>query len=852
MNPSSTYDEPPTTTFGGWSKYCSKVASFEVTKVGKPLLGRVNPRVVEATFTIDLSLYNDNIRREWDNWDDANLYLLNVNGTKVDNSVPATNLRQLGVERVRGCKVTSVTDNDGNELTNQWGSNPIIASSPIRNIKVNLDTTQFYMDEKTNKLDVYKEFNVVMRRDPVNNNAPPFLQTLNSISQTTSALPRWLEPTFLGFGNPEDAWGGGEKMKRWAETTPGVPKPTDSIDFGTCFQDDKHIKESFPSHKVTFTGQGQGSKLKFDEKTVFVTHYEPTTDTKSTPRFTPVQVEAIKSGINPGLTLVVGPPGTGKTDTAVAIITNLVRSYPNQRILMVTHSNAALNDLFEKIVATNIVDERYMIRLGGGEKQLNVDSTHDFTKRGRVAYTLARRELLLKDVQLLSESLYVGSKNDRGPNGESSYTCETAELFNKHHVIARIQLYYSNGTDAPFPFEKYCELKGETEPTGEEATKAYFDKLQELFDELKDFRAFELLRGGGKRSEYLLTKQAKIVACTVTHAGLARDQLINLGFKYDSVVVEEAGQQLEVETFIPLLLQKDPTRLKRICLFGDHNQLPPILKDRDLAEKGNFSQSFFARMISLGIKSFTLDSQGRARPEIAALYEWRYGGLKPLPNTSEGAYLKANGGLLHNTQFVNVADYEGRGENCPTPYFYQNLGEAEYVVAMFQYMVLIGYDPKKITILTTYNGQKALVEDVLRARCNNVLFRFLPQVFTVDKYQGQQNDIILLSLVRTERVGHLRDVRRLVVALSRSRLGLYIFGREELFKEVKELEPAFSQMWEKGTELKLVKGEGAGTDRDCGNVNVKGDKLHVCKGLTDLGQIVGGLQAMALQGVQTS
>ena len=104
----------------------------------------------------------------------------------------------------------------------------------------------------------------------------------------------------------------------------------------------------------------------------------------------------------------------------------------------------------------------------------------------------------------------------------------------------------------------------------------------------------------------------------------------------------------------------------------------------------------------------------------------------------------------------------------------------------------------------------------------------------------------------TERVGHLRDVRRLVVALSRSRLGLYIFGREELFKEVKELEPAFSQMWEKGTELKLVKGEGAGTDRDCGNVTVKGDKLHVCKGLTDLGQIVGGLQAMALQGVQTS
>jgi len=752
---------------------------------------------------------------------------------------------------VRGCRVISVTDNDGNELTNHWGSTPTFAKSPIRNVKVNLDTTQFYLDEKVNKLDVYKEFNVVMRRDPVNNNAPPFLKTLNSISQTTSTLPKWLEPTFLGFGNPEDAWGGGEKMKRWAEITPGVPKPTDGIDFGTCFQDDNHIKSSFPKYKTSFSGSGAGSKLKFDssKKTVAITHYEIPNNTKSTPRFTPVQVEAIKSGINPGLTLVVGPPGTGKTDTAVAIITNLVRSYPNQRILMVTHSNAALNDLFEKIVATNIIDERYMIRLGGGEKQLNVISTHDFTKRGRVAYTLARRDTLLKDVQLISESLYVGSKNDRGPNGESSYTCETAELFNKHHVIARIQLYYSNGTDAPFPFAKYCELTGQTEPSGEEATKAYFDKLQELFDELKDFRAFELLRGGKKRSEYLLTKQAKIVACTVTHAGLARDQLIDLGFKYDSVIVEEAGQQLEVETFIPLLLQKDQTRLKRVCLFGDHNQLPPILKDRDLSEKGNFSQSFFARMLSLGMKSFTLDSQGRARPEIASLYDWRYGGLKALPNTSEGSYATANGGLLHTTQFINVGDHEGRGENCPTPYFYQNLGEAEYVVAMFQYLVLIGYDPKSITILSTYNGQKALIEDVLRARCNNVIFRFLPQVFTVDKYQGQQNDIILLSLVRTERVGHLRDIRRLVVALSRSRLGLYVFGRTELFKEVRELEPAFNQMWDKGTDLQLVKGEGAGSERKSEDIKVKKDKLHLCKSLVDLGQIVGSLQSMALQGV---
>lgn len=65
------------------------------------------------------------------------------------------------------------------------------------------------------------------------------------------------------------------------------------------------------------------------------------------------------------------------------------------------------------------------------------------------------------------------------------------------------------------------------------------------------------------------------------------------------------------------------------------------------------------------------------------------------------------------------------------------------------------------------------------------------QVATVDKFQGQQNDFILLSLVRTRFVGHLRDVRRLVVAMSRARLGLYVFCRRSLFEQCYELQPTF-------------------------------------------------------------
>lgn len=65
------------------------------------------------------------------------------------------------------------------------------------------------------------------------------------------------------------------------------------------------------------------------------------------------------------------------------------------------------------------------------------------------------------------------------------------------------------------------------------------------------------------------------------------------------------------------------------------------------------------------------------------------------------------------------------------------------------------------------------------------------QVTTVDKYQGQQNDYVLLSLVRTKTIGHLRDVRRLVVAMSRARLGLYVFANVSLFSNCFELSPTF-------------------------------------------------------------
>ena len=106
------------------------------------------------------------------------------------------------------------------------------------------------------------------------------------------------------------------------------------------------------------------------------------------------QVEALRAAMNPGLTLVVGPPGTGKTDTAVQIVSNIAHTFSSQRTLIITHSNQArtmvhsacalrapsysrpspqaLNDVFEKLMVRDI-DERYMLRLGHGEELLETE-----------------------------------------------------------------------------------------------------------------------------------------------------------------------------------------------------------------------------------------------------------------------------------------------------------------------------------------------------------------------------------------------------------------------------------------------------------------------------------------------
>ena len=180
------------------------------------------------------------------------------------------------------------------------------------------------------------------------------------------------------------------------------------------------------------------------------------------------------------------------------------------------------------------VDPRHLLRLGSGERDLREilamsgangsrrGQGEKFNKEGRVNWSLTRRIQLLSQVQTLGESLNV--------NGDVGYTCETAEYFYKKHILSRIEKFEklfpevdstentaTSGFTIPslFPFHNYFQDVPETLFNNNYqhdliVAKGCFRHIQKIFNELSEYRAFELLRTHAHRSDYLLIKQVII------------------------------------------------------------------------------------------------------------------------------------------------------------------------------------------------------------------------------------------------------------------------------------------------------------------------------------------------------
>ena len=774
--------------FDGFSKMALPISKPAVLEVAPPKVGQDKAAFVRAEITLDLSRLGENVRKEWESLRPDDVVFLSA-VKPVETRTSKSNERQphsaeaIGVTHLRTAEVVQVCDENGRPLrgfqstdTNGYGRS---GGARIRKLLVNLDTDMYKADSErvaNGKPDMNETINLLIRRKGRENNFKPILSSLRGLILSGTAIPAWFQEVFLGYGDPA------------AAHYTRLPGQLSSFDFRDTFIDWQHLVDSFPNQEVvcaenggrcsgslkilemastksTFSAERPPKKRRRNpsapnngqSESVRVKTYNPGSTgpyLSDAPklnrlRFTPKQVEAIRSGSQPGLTIIVGPPGTGKTDVATQIINNLYNNFPAQRTLLIAHSNQALNQLFQKIASLDI-DERHLLRLGHGEEDL--ESETNYSKHGRVESFLQNRFRYLQEVDRLAECL-----NAPGAHGNS---CETAAYFNTVYVKPAWHRYQDSLQSSDisvteligsFPFTMYFSgapqpLFSDEAPRDETVDKAIgcYRHIQKIFSELEDIRPFEILRNARDKANYLLVKEARVIAMTSTHAAMRRQEIVALGFRYDNVIMEEAAQITEMENFIPLALQ-DPkdgtTPLQRVVLCGDHLQNSPIIQNLAFRNFANLDQSLFLRLIRLGAPVVTLDQQGRARPSLARLYKWRYRELGNLPVVqNEPEFKRANAGFRFDYQFINVPDYKGVGESEPSPHYIQNLGEAEYAVAIYQYMRLLGYPAILISILTTYSGQRALIRDVLNHRCaKNSLFGLPRIVTTVDKYQGEQN-----------------------------------------------------------------------------------------------------------------
>ncbi|KAJ4994089.1 intron-binding protein aquarius [Stagonosporopsis vannaccii] len=855
------------TRFGGFSRMSIPINAPGIVDVAPSKVGEEHPAYVRAEIVLDVSRLQIPVRREWESLrpDDV-VFLLTVEG-KDDAPMSnghsgASTGEEVGLSRLRCAQVVQVLDDNGKPLRDRAQNGDFAPRARTRRLVVHIDAKQYQIDMDhvaEGRPNIYENINMIARRKGRENNFLPILESIKRLTLSNIPAPSWLQEVFLGYGDPSSA------------TYTRLPNRLQSIDFRDTFLDWQHLVESLPGKTIEPAEDVKGTfgppyvvkypaatepavapakpskKRRRDQvevpqpahESLLVSTYKPPNMgpypadaiKQNAVRFTPAQVEAITSGTQPGLTVVLGPPGTGKTDVATQIISNIYHNFPDQRTLLIAHSNQALNQLFQKIVALDI-DERHLLRLGHGEEDLDTEAS--YSKHGRVESFLERGTYYLAEVDRLAKNF--------GAPGAHGSSCETADYFNLVYVKPAWTQYWDSITSGEttdeqivteFPLKDYFSNAPQPlfPPEADreqllDIAQGCYRHVEKIFTELEDIRPFEILRNPRDKANYLLVKEARIIAMTSTHAAMRRQEIASLGFHYDNVIMEEAAQITEIENFIPLALQNPQNGelpLQRIVLCGDHLQNSPIIQNLAFRQYANLEQSLFQRLVRLGVPTIMLDQQGRARPSIAELYKWRYPALTNLPAVlSAPDFQIANAGFKHEYQFINVPDFKGRGEAEPTPHWIVNLGEAEYAVALFMYMRLLNYPAHKISILTTYAGQRGLINDILNAKCRDHPFFGRPKIVaTVDKYQGEQNDYIILSLVRTKSIGYLRDIRRLTVALSRARLGLYILGRRTVFESVFELKPAFDVLFKRPDELSLVTGEMHGeTTRP---VHVEGD-----------------------------
>lgn len=287
-----------------------------------------------------------------------------------------------------------------------------------------------------------------------------------------------------------------------------------------------------------------------------------------------------------------------------------------------------------------------------------------------------------------------------------------------------------------------------------------FRELVELYNANCD----ELQIGKWER-DYLILNNARVIGMTTT--GLSKYRALVSSLKPKIIMIEEAAEVIEAPITAACV-----ESLQHLILVGDHKQLRGHCTVQELEGEPFFlDTSMFERLINNGIKYTTLTRQRRMAPEIRQLLTPIYGELQDHPSVHSRPGIPGMGDVR---SFFFSHSWPESSDSLASRF---NDLEANMIVGFFLHLVLNGVSVKDITVLTFYNGQRKKLLKLLKH--HPYLQGSYVKVVTVDSYQGEENEVVILSLVRSSQrgnIGFLSVENRVCVALSRAKRGFYIFG----------------------------------------------------------------------------
>jgi ATP-dependent RNA/DNA helicase IGHMBP2 len=414
--------------------------------------------------------------------------------------------------------------------------------------------------------------------------------------------------------------------------------------------------------------------------------------------------------------IIHGPPGTGKTTTLVQAILETIRR--ERRVLVCAPSNTAVDLLTEKLAERGV----NVIRMGNPS---------------RVSDLLLEHTL---DAQVMAHKNYHELRSMR----------QTAEQYREMAG-------------------KYVRNFGWEEQQQRKLLKEQSRQLAQEADQLERYITEDLL------------EQVQVITCTLV--GASNRAIRHL--TYETVFIDEAAQALEPGCWIPI------AKANRVVLAGDHHQLPPTVKSEKAAREG-LRETLFEKCIARQpATARMLTVQYRMHEQIMEFSsEQFYEGKLVAHETVRHAGLEDYDLRFAPdlpVEFLDTAGFGFQELTIPESRSTANPEEADLLIKRLE-QLLAPYDQAEheedlltIGVIAPYRAQINYLKDAIEENDElaGLLTHRMLSVGTVDSFQGQERDIIAISLTRSNNqgeIGFLSDIRRMNVGMTRARKKLLLVG----------------------------------------------------------------------------